>query len=93
MTTIKGGALTLHGGLESRQEAAWLRSALVEHLVSRVEIAQMLGVSPQRVHQLLQTGDFPEPVADLAIGKVWRREDIEAWAERTGRTSRPAEGE
>jgi hypothetical protein len=27
--------------------------------------------------------DFPEPVAVLAGGRVWRREDVLAWAERT----------
>jgi predicted DNA-binding transcriptional regulator AlpA len=57
----------------------------VGQLVSRVEIAQMLGVSRQRVHQLLTRPDFPRPIADLGIGKVWERSAIEAWAQRTGR--------
>ncbi len=58
---------------------------MAEPLVSRVEIAALLGVSQQRVHQLLAREDFPAPVADLAIGKVWERSTIEAWARRTGR--------
>ena len=56
-----------------------------DRLVSRVEIAALLGVSTQRVHQLLGRADFPEPVAELAIGKVWDRTMIEAWARATGR--------
>lgn len=48
-------------------------------LVSRVEIADMLGVSKQRVHQLTERPDF------LGIGKVWLRDDVEAWATATGR--------
>ena len=55
------------------------------HLVSTVEIAAMLGVSRQRVDQLTRTEGFPEPVAELAIGRVWERADVEAWARETGR--------
>ena len=54
-------------------------------LVSRVEIADLLGVSQQRVHQLLERSDFPPPIAELAIGQVWRRADVERWARATGR--------
>ena len=43
------------------------------------EVAAFLGVSRQRVYQLSQRPDFPDPVANLAIGKVWRLEDVSAW--------------
>jgi predicted DNA-binding transcriptional regulator AlpA len=54
-------------------------------LVSTVEIATMLGVSRQRVDQLTRNEGFPEPAAELAIGRVWERADVEAWARETGR--------
>lgn len=55
--------------------------AVAHELVSVVEIAELLAVSRQRVHQLIRAyADFPEPVARLAIGSVWARRDIEAWA-------------
>ncbi len=54
-------------------------------LVSRVEIAQLLGLSPQRVHVLVGKADFPPPVLVLAIGTIWKREDVVEWARRTGR--------
>jgi len=57
-------------------------------LVSRVEIAELLGISRQRVQQLTDRPDFPPPVADLAIGKVWARSAVEQWARRTGRLPR-----
>ncbi len=60
-------------------------------LVSRVEIASLLGLSPQRVHVLVGKPDFPAPVLTLAIGQVWRRDDVVEWARRTGRL--PREGE
>lgn len=49
------------------------------------EIAEMLGVSRQRIDQLAHTDDFPEPVAELAAGRIWERADVEAWARATGR--------
>jgi hypothetical protein len=58
----------------------------VHHLVGAQEIAAMLGgVSRQRVNQLAARGDFPAPDAVLAMGKVWKREDVEAWARDHGR--------
>lgn len=61
----------------------------VQHLVGAQEIATLLGVSRQRVTQLAGHKDFPAPVATLAMGKVWDRQDVERWAaarnERLGR--------
>jgi predicted DNA-binding transcriptional regulator AlpA len=54
---------------------------VAHHLVSVPEIAEMLGVSQQRAHQIINAyGDFPPPEADLAIGRVWLRSAIETWA-------------
>jgi hypothetical protein len=36
-------------------------------------------VSRQRAYQITSRADFPEPVADLAQGKVWAADDVEAW--------------
>jgi prophage regulatory protein len=55
-------------------------------LVAAHEIAQMLGVSRQRVSQLAISEGFPEPAAILTVGRIWLREDIEDWAKATGRT-------
>lgn len=45
----------------------------------------MLGVSTQRVSQLSRTSTFPEPVAKLAAGWIWKLEDVQGWARETGR--------
>jgi predicted DNA-binding transcriptional regulator AlpA len=57
----------------------------MHHLVGTAEIADMLGVSRQRVHQLTSREDFPEPIAVLASATIWEREAVEEWARRTGR--------
>ena len=49
-------------------------------LVGVAEVAAMMGVSRQRVHEVIRSdADFPEPVADLAAGRIWQRRDVEAW--------------
>lgn len=59
---------------------------LMERLMGAAEIAELLGVSRQRVQQLVVRSDFPAPAHTFAMGKVWRREDVEAWdAERKRR--------
>lgn len=43
------------------------------------EIRQRLGVSRQRAYIVMNRRDFPEPWVELAMGKVWRSTDVEAW--------------
>ena len=57
----------------------------VPPLVAAQEIALMLDVSRQRVSQLATSAGFPPPVAILGVGRIWLREDVVDWAERTGR--------
>lgn len=58
----------------------------MEELAGAHEVAQMLGVSRQRVFQLAARDDFPRPVAVLKATRVWRTEDVLAWQrEREGR--------
>jgi prophage regulatory protein len=46
------------------------------------EIQKRLGVSRQRVQQLIARPDWPEPYEVLAMGKIWLREDVESWIAR-----------
>ncbi len=49
-------------------------------LVGAHEIRVMLGgISKQRVYVITSHRNFPDPVADLMQGKVWRKADVEAW--------------
>jgi predicted DNA-binding transcriptional regulator AlpA len=55
----------------------------MHHLVGVHEIAEMLGVTRQRVDRIVATDEsFPRPEAVLAAGRIWKRADIESWAER-----------
>ena len=56
-------------------------------IVGVSEVAQMLGVSRQRIHALARDhrNNFPKPSATLAAGRIWLRKDIEQWAAAQGR--------
>lgn len=49
------------------------------HLMGQTEIRERLGWSRQRVYILTNRFDFPRPRWVLAMGKIWWRDDIEAW--------------
>lgn len=51
------------------------------HLVGTTEVAEILGVTRQRVHQLSVSPDFPRPQIELSAGKIWSREEIDRWVD------------
>jgi hypothetical protein len=53
-----------------------------------VEIAELLGVSKQRTHQIADEPGFPAPAGRDARGRLWNRRDALAWA-RPWRMERP----
>ena len=61
---------------------------VVPELVGVAEAAALLGWDKRRVFTYISRGSFPEPVAMLASGRVWRRSDVEAYA-RSRRSTRP----
>ena len=52
---------------------------VMHHLMGAAEIGARLGVSRQRVQQLVSRPDFPAPVVVLGMGKVWETEAVEQW--------------
>jgi hypothetical protein len=61
-------------------EDAVLTIDVVPPLVGVAEAAQILGWDRRRVITYVDRGSFPWPVASLASGRVWRRDDVEAFA-------------
>ena len=53
------------------------------------EAAAIMKWDRRRVVTYIDRGSFPEPVASLASGRIWRRSDIEAFA-REWRRRHPA---
>lgn len=59
-------------------------------LLAPIDIAEVLGVSRQRVHQLAaEHPDFPKPYQRLGTGPIWTRPAVEAfdrrWTRKPGR--------
>ena len=62
-------------------------------LLAATDVAELLGVSRQRVHQLhSERADFPEPYQRLGSGPIWTRPAIEAfdhsWTRKPGRPAK-----
>lgn len=74
---------TLEGCLAGIRRAAGRDAVLtvevVPDLVGVAEASEILGWDRRRVSTYVRRGAFPEPVASLASGRVWRREDVEAF--------------
>ncbi len=68
---------------------------MTSHLVGVAEVADMLGVSRQRVNRMIQTiADFPEPEVEVAAGRIWERAAVERWinAHPVRKPGRPSHG-
>lgn len=61
-------------------DAAQLMIEVVPDLVGVSEAADIMGWDKRRVITYIDRGHFPEPIASLAGGRVWLREDVEAYA-------------
>jgi predicted DNA-binding transcriptional regulator AlpA len=43
------------------------------------EIRDRLGYSRQHTTVLINSKGFPDPVVELAMGRIWLAEDVEQW--------------
>jgi hypothetical protein len=53
---------------------------VIPRLAGVAEAAEIMGWDKRRVITYLDRGSFPEPLTALASGRVWLREDVEAYA-------------
>lgn len=58
-------------------------------LVGQQEIRDRMGYSRQHTSILINSKGFPDPVYELAMGRIWLAEDVEEWI----REHRPGLGE
>lgn len=59
----------------------------LEDLVTGAELGRRLGISTQRVHQLAERPDFPQPIGRVGNSVVWRWSDVDEWNASTDRPS------
>jgi hypothetical protein len=53
---------------------------VVPDVVGVAEAAEIMGWDKRRVVTYIDRGSFPEPLTALASGRIWLREDVEAYA-------------
>lgn len=59
---------------------AALSVEVIPNLAGVAEAAEIMGWDKRRVITYIDRGHFPEPITSLASGRVWLREDVEAYA-------------
>lgn len=92
------GIATSLRGLRVMTEEAYEAEAMrpdTPELLAATDVAELLGVSRQRVHQLHSDHpDFPAPYQQLGSGSIWVRPAIEhfaaTWQRKPGRPARRA---
>jgi hypothetical protein len=98
---VRAASRTLHGCLLALglgiDPAPGEEDAGALELAGVAEAAAILGWDKRRVATYVRRGSFPEPVASLAGGRVWRRADVEAFGaafreRQRRRRRRPGEG-
>jgi hypothetical protein len=60
---------------------AALTIEVIPDLVGVSEAAEIMGWDKRRVITYIDRGHFPEPIASLAGGRIWLREDVEGYAQ------------
>ena len=64
----------------------------IPKLAGLAEIASLADVSRTRAGQIAAHPDFPEPVARLAMGPVWRESDVAKFLATPRKPGRRAKG-
>ena len=54
-------------------------------VVALAELTQMLGVTKNRAMQISRKSDFPAPLGDLSVGRIWSYEAVVEFCAATGR--------
>lgn len=77
-------------GVSKRECVQQLRATIGDDLAITVEVipdvvgvaeaAEIVGWDKRRVITYIDRGSFPEPITALASGRIWLREDVEAYA-------------
>jgi predicted DNA-binding transcriptional regulator AlpA len=60
-------------------DSAEILALLDQGYVRPIDIARMLGVTRQRVIQVVRRDDFPKSAKVIGQRRLWRREDLERW--------------
>jgi hypothetical protein len=52
------------------------------------ELAERLGTTPERARTVSRRRGFPEPCAQITLGRIWDAADVEAWVAEHWRRGR-----
>jgi hypothetical protein len=53
-----------------------------DELASLAEVAELLKVPKRTAARYVEREDFPDPIDELRVGRIWSRADVVAWGKR-----------
>ncbi len=81
---IEVTGMSRHGCLQELRKVTGddvtLTVDVIPAIVGVAEAAEIMGWDKRRVITYIDRGSFPEPITSLASGRIWLREDVEAYA-------------
>lgn len=81
---IEVTGMSRHGCLQELRKVTGddvtLTVDVIPTIVGVAEAAEIMGWDKRRVITYIDRGSFPEPITSLASGRIWLREDVEAYA-------------
>ena len=54
-------------------------------VIALAELTQMLGVTKTRAMQISRKSDFPAPLGELSVGRIWSYDAVVEFCRATGR--------
>lgn len=55
----------------------------LNELASLAEVATILGVPKRTAARYVDRADFPTPIDELDVGRIWRIQDVKRWGDAT----------
>lgn len=73
------------------QKEAELDKPFMPEVAGLTEVAELAGVTRQRANRIVKNKSFPEPITELASGKIWWKPAVQNWVKHWDKkTGRPA---
>jgi predicted DNA-binding transcriptional regulator AlpA len=73
-------------------ESTRILAAVADGYLRQVDMVPLLGVTQQRVGQIVDRDDFPSPALVIGSRRLWLRADVDRWIDARPRAWAPAGG-
>ena len=83
---VSGASVVEVNVMTEEQKEKELAKPLLPEVAGLSEVAELANVSKQRANSLVKNKSFPEPITELASGKIWWKPAVAQWVDNWTRT-------